>query len=158
MVTPGDDRRYAVRLAGLPDNTPIGRLTLYDARGPVEAERVTATDDRGQPLAPTAVLPERVNPGSVYDGFGRWTAPNLATPPFHWSATIPGPVHRDDAIQARLASGSWVLVEVVTAAPLPSARFMPQAALDRDAYVSSGLSTLRILVPLAGDAGKEPAP
>ena len=131
---------------------------IYDAQGRVDADHITATDADGRPLDTSAQIPERINPGSSYDNFGRWSAARLATTAYHWTAAIPGPADRDAAIQARLASGSWVLVEVVTAAPLPSARFVPQATLDRDAYVVSGLSTLRILVPLAGDAGKEPAP
>jgi hypothetical protein len=57
------------------------------------------------------------------------------------------------------------MVELVLTAPVPSSRFLSQKILDRENFVSSDLTTIRLLVPIGTPAespsqtpSKEPAP
>lgn len=159
-VSRGPDGAYRVEVAGLPDQAPLARLSLFDAAGRVPDERVSFATAAGTPLAVTeGCVPERAEQGMTFDEYGNWRTTKPRESMFHWTTTIPGADRREEAVRARLAGG-WVAVEVVIGRPGPWARFMPQAVLDREGFVVSGVSTLRILVPLhaGADSPKEPTP
>lgn len=159
-VSRGADGTYRVEIAGLPEQAPVGRLSLFDASGRVDDGRVSFSRAGGAPLTPTeGCVPERAESGMTFDGYGNWRTVKPRDSMFHWTTMIPGVERREAAVRARLAGG-WAVVEVVLGAPGPWARFMPQAVLDREGFVVSGVSTIRILVPLnaGADSPKEPTP
>lgn len=162
-VTRGPGRSYKVEIAGLPEGAPVGDLSLYDSSGPVPAAQVDFTLPGGAPIhTDAACLPQRTQNEMSFDAYGNWRKVALRESTFHWSTQIPGALRRETALQARLDAG-WTAVQIVLGKPGPWARFVPQAALDREGFLVSGMSTIRILIPPDpadadhADPPKEPA-
>jgi hypothetical protein len=161
-----EGERFKVRLSGLPDVGGIGRLTLFtssDASRP--QTEVDFVGEGDVPLATGATLPTFDGLPFDYDRFGNRMPNAVPRSSQFWACELPGPSRRFGAIKARLDSGRWAMVELVLTAPVPSSRFLSQKILDRENFVSSDLTTIRLLVPIGSPAespsqtpSKEPAP
>lgn len=160
-----DGSRFKVRMSGLPGAEQIARLTLFTSvLAATPASEVEFTGERGEAIVPSGRLPE-VQTSSYsydYDRFGSQITRDLSKSTFFWTSELPGPANRSSAVLARLGSGRWAMIEIVMTAPVPSSRFLPQDYLANEKFVSTDLTTVRLLVPLgpsdATPAVEPPAP
>jgi hypothetical protein len=80
--------------------------------------------------------------------FGEFKPRETAAADSHWALGLEGPSRRTAAIDARVASGAWALVEVVLPTALPTSGFVASGESERIGFEESHLTVVRILCPI----------
>jgi hypothetical protein len=148
-----DGERVNVELSGTPEE--VVSVSVRTARERVAVAGSTAsvrvTLPEGTKLAPEKSVTQRGSGIFAWDGpagFGETKGRESGTVGSHWAGTLEEPARRTAAIEARVASGAWALVEVVLPTPLPASRFLGEAESSRMEFSESHLTVVRLLCPI----------
>jgi hypothetical protein len=113
--------------------------------------RVEVTLPEGTRLAPERAVAHRGAGFFEWDASGRYGEAKpreTGTTGSHWALGLESPSRRTAAIDARVASGAWALVEVVMPTALPTSGFMAREESERMGFEETHLSVVRILCPI----------